>query len=64
MGYDVLTYLVIVNLGGRGQLQKLKNGAHPHNIRLVRRENILALPASDWSNVRIYSRLLRPIGPS
>eukprot|EP00976_Prorocentrum_cordatum_P048259 974191-Prorocentrum_minimum.AAC.3 len=29
-----------------------------------RRENIPARPASDWSIVRIYPRVLRPTGPS
>ena len=29
----------------------------------VRRENIPALPASDWSVVRIYPRFLLLIGP-
>eukprot|EP00959_Pyramimonas_sp_CCMP1952_P204607 4278324-Pyramimonas_sp.AAC.1 len=33
-------------------------------VRLVRRENIPAFPASDWSVVRIYPRFLRPIGTS
>eukprot|EP00959_Pyramimonas_sp_CCMP1952_P187513 3920757-Pyramimonas_sp.AAC.1 len=28
-------------------------------VRLVRRENIPARPASDWSTVRIYPRVLR-----
>eukprot|EP00976_Prorocentrum_cordatum_P010607 211910-Prorocentrum_minimum.AAC.1 len=32
--------------------------------RLVRRENIPARPASDLSVVRVYPRVLRPIGPS
>eukprot|EP00959_Pyramimonas_sp_CCMP1952_P199097 4164666-Pyramimonas_sp.AAC.1 len=32
--------------------------------RLVRRENMPTLPASDWSVVRICLRFLRPIGPS
>eukprot|EP00976_Prorocentrum_cordatum_P073924 1181315-Prorocentrum_minimum.AAC.1 len=31
---------------------------------LLTRENIPARPASDWSVVRIYPRVLRPIGPS
>eukprot|EP00959_Pyramimonas_sp_CCMP1952_P095601 1998511-Pyramimonas_sp.AAC.1 len=31
---------------------------------LVHRENIPALPASDWSIVRIYPHFLRLIGPS
>eukprot|EP00976_Prorocentrum_cordatum_P076714 1182410-Prorocentrum_minimum.AAC.3 len=30
----------------------------------VRSENVPALPASDWSIVRIYPRFLRLIGPS
>eukprot|EP00959_Pyramimonas_sp_CCMP1952_P371902 7787849-Pyramimonas_sp.AAC.1 len=33
-------------------------------VRLVRRENIPTLPASDWSTVRIYLRFLRLIGQS
>eukprot|EP00976_Prorocentrum_cordatum_P090047 1187953-Prorocentrum_minimum.AAC.1 len=33
-------------------------------VRLVRHENIPARPASDWSVMRIYPRVLRPIGPS
>eukprot|EP00959_Pyramimonas_sp_CCMP1952_P468071 9492612-Pyramimonas_sp.AAC.1 len=33
-------------------------------FRLVRRKNMPAHPASDWSVVRIYPRILRPIGPS
>eukprot|EP00959_Pyramimonas_sp_CCMP1952_P056237 1174662-Pyramimonas_sp.AAC.1 len=33
-------------------------------IRLACRENMPALPASDWSVVRIYPRFLRLIGPS
>eukprot|EP00959_Pyramimonas_sp_CCMP1952_P364720 7637720-Pyramimonas_sp.AAC.1 len=36
----------------------------PSCVRLVCRENIPALPASDWSAVRIYPRFLCPIGPS
>eukprot|EP00959_Pyramimonas_sp_CCMP1952_P217262 4544058-Pyramimonas_sp.AAC.1 len=32
--------------------------------RLVHRENIPALPAFDWSIVRMYPRFLRSIGPS
>ena len=33
-------------------------------VRLVRHENIPARPASDWSVMKIYPRVLRPIGPS
>eukprot|EP00959_Pyramimonas_sp_CCMP1952_P117605 2458735-Pyramimonas_sp.AAC.1 len=33
------------------------------NTRSARRENIPALPASDWSAVRIYLRFLRLMGP-
>ena len=33
-------------------------------VRLVRRENIPARPASDWPVVRICPRFLRLIGPS
>eukprot|EP00976_Prorocentrum_cordatum_P001358 27139-Prorocentrum_minimum.AAC.1 len=32
-------------------------------VRLVHRENIPARPASDWSIVRRYPHVLRPIGP-
>eukprot|EP00959_Pyramimonas_sp_CCMP1952_P367312 7693318-Pyramimonas_sp.AAC.1 len=32
-------------------------------VRLVRCKNIPACPASDWSAVRIYPRVLRPIYP-
>eukprot|EP00976_Prorocentrum_cordatum_P030680 624431-Prorocentrum_minimum.AAC.1 len=42
------------------------NAVDPSNtcVRLVRRENIPTLTASDWSLVRIYPHVLRPIGPS
>eukprot|EP00976_Prorocentrum_cordatum_P017716 356766-Prorocentrum_minimum.AAC.1 len=33
-------------------------------VRLVRRENVPASPASGWFVVRIHSRFLRPIGSS
>eukprot|EP00959_Pyramimonas_sp_CCMP1952_P150060 3139997-Pyramimonas_sp.AAC.1 len=32
-------------------------------VRLVRRGNIPTRPASDWSVVGIYPRVLRPMGP-
>eukprot|EP00959_Pyramimonas_sp_CCMP1952_P327783 6862408-Pyramimonas_sp.AAC.3 len=32
-------------------------------VRLVRRESIPVRPASGWSIVSIYLRVLRPIGP-
>eukprot|EP00976_Prorocentrum_cordatum_P082949 1185045-Prorocentrum_minimum.AAC.2 len=44
-------------------LEKLES-YEVRNIGLVRRENIPALSASDWSVVRIYPHVLRPIGPS
>ena len=40
------------------------NVTHASCVRLVRRETIPTLPASDWSVVRIYPRFLRLIGPS
>eukprot|EP00976_Prorocentrum_cordatum_P061331 1176253-Prorocentrum_minimum.AAC.1 len=52
---------------GEGAGTKPKSGTAEYTrascVRLVRRENIPALPASDRSAARIYPRFLRPIGP-
>eukprot|EP00976_Prorocentrum_cordatum_P081314 1184350-Prorocentrum_minimum.AAC.4 len=58
--------------GGGGPVGVLDNGRRPrprrphygnNQQRLVRRENMPALPASDWSAVRICLHFLRLIGP-
>eukprot|EP00959_Pyramimonas_sp_CCMP1952_P415612 8708410-Pyramimonas_sp.AAC.1 len=40
------------------------SGAAIQVRQLARRENIPTRPASDWLTVRIYPRVLRPIGSS